>query len=72
MAVPLTGHQEEMKSEIYRRKVDTQDELLDHLTDVFAHIKESQEALGRATRSVLTRAAKCVDVDGGIFKNVLY
>jgi hypothetical protein len=26
----------------------------------------------RATRHVLTRVAKCVDVDGGIFDNVLY
>jgi hypothetical protein len=26
----------------------------------------------RATRHVLTRVAKCIDVDGGIFKNVLY
>jgi hypothetical protein len=26
----------------------------------------------RATRHVLTRVAKCTDVDGGIFKNVLY
>jgi len=61
-----------MKSEIHRRKLDTQDELLDHITDVFTHIKESQEALGRATRHVLTCVAKCTDVDGGIFKNVLY
>jgi hypothetical protein len=26
----------------------------------------------RATRHVLTRVAKCTDVDGGIFENVLY
>jgi hypothetical protein len=26
----------------------------------------------RATRHVLTRLAKCIDVDGGIFENVLY
>jgi hypothetical protein len=25
-----------------------------------------------ATRHVLTRVAKCIDVDGGILKNVLY
>jgi hypothetical protein len=25
----------------------------------------------RSTRHVLTRAAKCIDVDGGIFENVL-
>jgi hypothetical protein len=32
----------------------------------------SHEALRRATRRVLTRAAQCIDVDGGIFENVLY
>jgi hypothetical protein len=26
----------------------------------------------QATRHVLTRVAKCIDVDGGIFENVLY
>jgi hypothetical protein len=26
----------------------------------------------RATRHVLTRVAKCIDVKGGIFENVLY
>jgi hypothetical protein len=26
----------------------------------------------RATRSVLTRVAKRIDVDGGIFENILY
>jgi hypothetical protein len=26
----------------------------------------------RATRQVLTRVAKCIDADGGIFGNVLY
>jgi hypothetical protein len=61
-----------MKSEVYRRKVDTQDELLYHITDVFAHIKESQEALRRAKCHVLTQVTKCTDVDGGIFENVLY
>jgi hypothetical protein len=61
-----------MKSEVYRRKVDTQDELPDHIMDVFARIKESQEAFRRATRHVLTRIAKCTDVDSGIFENVSY
>jgi hypothetical protein len=61
-----------MKSEIYRRKVDTRDELLQRIMDVIAHMKERQDALRRATRHVLTRVAKCIDVDGGIFENLLY
>jgi hypothetical protein len=59
-----------VKGKVYRRKVDTQDELLDHITDVIARMKERQDALGRATRLVLTRVAMCIDVDSGIFENV--
>ena len=33
---------------------------------------ESQGALRRATRPVLTLVAKWIDVDGGIFENLLY
>jgi hypothetical protein len=61
-----------MKSEVYGRKLDTRDELLDHIMDVIASIKERQVALRRAARHVLTLVAKCIDVDGGIFENVLY
>jgi hypothetical protein len=39
--------------------------------DAIAHIKERQDELRRATRHVLTRVAKCIDIDGGIFENVL-
>jgi hypothetical protein len=61
-----------MKSEVYRTKVDTRDELLDHIMDVIARIKERQDTLRRTKRHVLTRVAKCIDVDAGIFENVLY
>jgi hypothetical protein len=54
-----------MKSKVYSRKVDAQDELLDH-------IKERQDALRQATRHVLTQVVKCIYADGGIFENVLY
>ena len=33
---------------------------------------EEEEALPRATRHVPMRFAKCIDVDSGIFENVLY
>jgi hypothetical protein len=38
--------------------------------DVIARIKESRDALRRATRHVLTRVTECIDVDSGIFENV--
>jgi hypothetical protein len=60
-----------MKGEVYRRKVDTWDELLDRIMDATARIKERQDEIRRATRLVLTRVARCIDVDGGIFENVL-
>jgi hypothetical protein len=47
-----------MKSKLYRRKVDTQDELLDHIMGVIAYIGECQDALRQAARHVLTRVAK--------------
>ena len=60
-----------MISEVYRKKVDTRDELLVNILDVVACIKESQDALRRTTRHVFTLVAKCIDVDGGIFEHLL-
>jgi hypothetical protein len=60
-----------MKSEVYRRKVDTWDELLERVMDAVARMKEREDELRRAIRHVLTRVAKCIDVSGGIFENVL-
>jgi hypothetical protein len=37
-----------------------------------ARKEERQDTLRRETRHVLTRVAKCTDVDGGIFENILY
>jgi hypothetical protein len=60
-----------VKSEVYKRKVDTWDELLDRIMDAIARIKEGQDELRQATRHVLTQVAKCTDVDSGIFENLL-
>jgi hypothetical protein len=44
----------------------------DGAMNVVARIKKHQNALRRATRHVIiTLVAKCIDVDGGIFENVL-
>jgi hypothetical protein len=61
-----------MKSEVCRRKVDIRDELLDHVIEVIARTKERQDATRRATRHVLTRVARYIDVEIGILENVLY
>ena len=57
-----------MKNEVYRSKVDTRDELLDNIMGVISRINKSQGA----THHVLTRVARYIDVDSGIFENVLY
>jgi hypothetical protein len=61
-----------MKSKMCSRKADKRNEMLDHVMDVITRIKEHQCALRRAKRHVLTRVAKCIDVDGGIVENVFY
>ena len=60
-----------MKSEVYRKKVATRDELLVNILDVITCIKERQDALRRTTRHVFTRVVKCIDVDGVIFEHLL-
>jgi hypothetical protein len=39
--------------------------------DAIGRIKEGQDELRRATSHVLTRVAKRIDVDCGIFENLL-
>jgi hypothetical protein len=49
----------------------TWSELLERVMDAVARMKEREDELRRATRHALTRVAKCIDVDDGIFENVL-
>jgi hypothetical protein len=53
------------------QKTDKQKELLTHILDAAARIKKREDQLRRTTRYLRTRAAKCIEVDGGIFKHVL-
>jgi hypothetical protein len=55
-----------MKSEVYKR-----DELLAVVLDAAARIKEREAQPRRTTRDIRTRVAKCTEVDGGVFGNVL-
>ena len=54
-----------------QKKVNTRDELLVNILDVIVCIKKRLDALRRTTRHVLTRVAKCIDVDGGIFEHLI-
>ena len=57
-----------MKSEVYRGKVNTRDELAAQIMNSAALIKqERQDDLRRTKLTVAKRAAKFTEVDGGIF-----
>ena len=61
-----------MKSEVYKEKVNTRDELVARIMNSAALIKqERQDDLRRATRTVAKRVQKCIEVDGGIFEHLL-
>ena len=61
-----------MKSEVYREKVNTRDELAARIMNSAALTKqERQDDLRRATLTVAKRVEKCIEVDGGIFEHLL-
>jgi hypothetical protein len=61
-----------MKSEVYKEKVNTRDELVARTMYSAALIKqEHQDDLRRATRAVAKRVEKCIEVDGGIVEHLL-
>ena len=61
-----------MKSEVYKEKVNTRDELVACIMNSAALIKqERQDDVRRATRTIAERVEKCIEVDGGIFEHLL-
>jgi hypothetical protein len=61
-----------MKGEVYKEKVNTRGELVARIMNSAALIKqERQDDLRRATRTVAKRVEKCIEIDGGIFENLL-
>jgi len=62
-----------MKSEVYKEKENTRDELVARIMNSAALIKqERQDDLRRVTRTVASRVEKCIEVDGGIFEHLLW
>jgi hypothetical protein len=55
------------KKEVYKRKVDTPEELLPGILDAAGCIEKREDQLRRTARDLRTRVAKCTEVDGGIF-----
>jgi hypothetical protein len=61
-----------MKSEVYKEKVNTKDELVARIMNGAALIKqENQDDLRRVTRTIAKKVEKCIEVDGGIFEHLL-
>jgi len=57
-----------MKSEVYKEKLNTRDELVARIMNNAAFLKqERQDDLRRATLTIAKRAEKCIKVEGGIF-----
>ena len=54
-----------MKSKVYKRKVDSQDELIARVLDVAVSTKEREDQLRRTTRDLSTRVAKCTEIGDG-------
>ena len=61
-----------MKSEVYKEKVSTRDELAARIMNSAALKKqERQDDLRRATRAIVKRVEKWTEVDGGIFEHLI-
>jgi hypothetical protein len=52
-----------MKSEVYKEKVNTRDELVARIMNSAALVKQERQY-------DLRRAEECIDVDGGIFEHL--
>jgi hypothetical protein len=56
-----------MKSEVYKEKVNTGDELVACIMNAALIKQERQDDLRGATRNIAKRVEKCIEVYGGIF-----
>jgi len=62
-----------MKSEVYKEKVNTRDELVARIMNSAVLItQERQDDLRRVTRTIAKRVEKCIEFDGGIFEHLLW
>jgi hypothetical protein len=58
-----------IKCDVYKRRVDTRDELFARILDAAARIKKREDQLRRTARDLRTQIAKGTEADGGIFKH---
>ena len=60
-----------LKSEVYKRKVDTRHDFIARILDAAARVKKREDQVRRTTRDLHTPAAKGTEVDGGILESLL-
>jgi uncharacterized heparinase superfamily protein len=61
-----------MKSEVYKEKVNTREELVARIVNSAALIQqEHQDEIRRATRTIAKRVEKFIEIDGGIFEHLI-
>ena len=60
-----------MKSEVYKRRVDTPEELLARTSDAAACIKKREDQLRRTTGDLRTRVGNRTEVASGISEHIL-
>jgi hypothetical protein len=61
-----------MKSEVYKEKLSTRDELVASIINSAALVKqERQDDVRIVTRSIAKRAENCLEVGGGNFEHLL-
>ena len=61
-----------MKIEVHKEKENTREELVTRIMNSAAVIKqERQDDLRRATRTIVKRVEKCIEVDGVIFEHII-
>ena len=60
-----------MKSEVYTRKMERQDELLARILDAAVCIQRREDPLRVTKRDLRTRVAKCTEVDGAGFQTFI-
>jgi hypothetical protein len=60
-----------MKSKVYKGSMNTRHDLLAHILDAVAHIKEREDQFRQKKSYLCTQVAKCTDVEGLIFEQLL-
>jgi hypothetical protein len=60
-----------MKSEVYKEKLNTRDELVARIMNSAAiKRQEHQDDLRRATRTIAKTVKNCIEFDGGIYEHL--